>query len=104
MSRYDIVKVAGYWRLLRDRTIISTHNTYKSAWRALMSQSEEGRNMIHEKPASRLFSNVSGEDYSRVIENLEGMRQRFPAYRDDELLVFMIIVQQHPKRRWTAEG
>ncbi len=57
-----------------------------------------------EKPASRLFSNVSDDDYSRVIEKLMDMRQQFRSYRDDELLVFMIITQYYPKRRWTAEG
>ena len=45
------------------------------------------------RPENRLFKDVTDEEWERAYGLLLGMRAQFPAYRDDELLMHLLIIQ-----------
>ena len=53
------------------------------------------------KPTSRLFSNVSQEDWKRAFDLLQSMRSMYPTYRDDDLLMHLLVQQWYGYARAT---
>ena len=55
-----------------------------------MSISMQSRTL---RPENRLFKDVTDNEWEQAYGLLLGMRAQFPAYRDDELLMHLLIVQ-----------
>lgn len=45
-------------------------------------------------PTSFLFKGVDPDKYRRVVHDLFKMREKYPVYRDDELLVQMVLLER----------
>ena len=46
------------------------------------------------RPENRLFKDVTDNEWEQAYGLLLGMRAQFPAYRDDELLMHLLIDQR----------
>jgi hypothetical protein len=54
------------------------------------SEKPEAEAEAVEKPASRLFQDVPQESYAVAFSRLQELRQQYPNYRDDELLIYLL--------------
>lgn len=54
---------------------------------------------MHEMPKNRLFEGEDPEQYSQIIEKLFALRVEWPAYRDDELLIKLLLSKEGDDQR-----
>jgi hypothetical protein len=52
-----------------------------------------------EKDTTKLFRRVAKQDYVAVFGKLQSMREKFPGYRDDQLLMKLLCDQEYKERR-----
>lgn len=45
---------------------------------------------MDEKDPSRLFKDVPDDDYKLAVDTLLALREKYPTYRDDQLLMYTL--------------